>query len=512
VLEVAEHREERAELEELLASGILNRAPHLVSFLTYICERYFEGQSGQIKEYTIGVEALKRPSTFDPKKDSIVRVEAHRLRRRLHEYYALEGSSHRVQIVIPSGQYVPQFVAQRTFVAAEKILEKEGPIGNFSEPSVELPATKAWLTAVILLVFFLTVSLITWRALHKKATIAPALPDETWSGKPTGPVPEEFRMLAGYHRAAFVDSQGHAWGEDKYFTGGHSSVLSISHPIKGVSDPNLLQTQRSGEFRYDIPLGAGTHELRMYFAETDFGPGNANEGTETARLFHIRINGRDAINYFDAIAEAGGPNQLVVRVWKDIASDSDGKLHLSFRPAPGTDRPQSPAFLNAIEILRSAPGKIRPVRIVTQGRPIVGADGRPWSSDQYFFGGNRVFRNSNTIEARDRTLYRGERYGNFSYHIPLVAGKYRVTLHFAETWFGTPESNAPALDSRRFNVFANGSTLLNNFEIAREGGVNREVVKVFDGLQPNAQGALWLEFVPVQNYAEVNAIEVEQMD
>ena len=57
------------------------------------------------------------------------------------------------------------------------------------------------------------------------------------------------------HGAAFVDSQGRNWDSDKYFVGGHSSVLS--HPIKGVSDANLLQTQRSGEFRYDIPLAKG---------------------------------------------------------------------------------------------------------------------------------------------------------------------------------------------------------------------------------------------------------------
>ena len=54
MLEIAEHRHERAELEGLMASGILSRAPHLISFLTYVCERYFEGQSDQIKEYTIG--------------------------------------------------------------------------------------------------------------------------------------------------------------------------------------------------------------------------------------------------------------------------------------------------------------------------------------------------------------------------------------------------------------------------------------------------------------------------
>ena len=106
---------------------------------------------------------------------------------------------------------------------------------------------------------------------------------------------------------------------------------------------------------------------------------------------------------------------------------------------------------------------------MTQGKPVIDAYGRDWSSDQCFFGGNRVFRNTGAIKARDQLLYRGERYGNFSYHIPLVPGKYRLTLHFAETWFGTPESNAPALDSRRFNVFANGAVVLNNFEIAKEG-------------------------------------------
>jgi len=412
---------------------------------------------------------------------------------------------------------VPHFVVQlstKSPGSKEVGFDLEAPLPFHAEPLSGIDPVshdpKKWLIGA--LVVGCLVAWIAWRITQRKMPVVSVPPDETWSGKATAPVPVDFRMLAGYHGAPFMDSQGHAWSADKYFIGGYSSALSAEHTIKGVADPNLLQTQRSGEFRYEIPLEKGTHELRLYFAETEFGPGNPKAGSETARLFHIGINGKEAIHWFDAIAEAGGPNQLIVRVWKDIEPASDGKLHMAFRPAPDTDRPTSPAFLNAIEILRSSPGKISPVRIVTQNKPIITADGSRWSSDQYFFGGNRVFRNSNVIEARDHALYRGERYGNFSYHIPLVAGKYRVTLYFAETWFGTPESKAPALDARRFNVFANGSALLNNFEIAREGGVNREVVKIFEGLQPNAQGALWLEFVPVQNYAEVNAIQVEQMD
>src|SRR5690349_11938539 len=101
---------ERAELEAILRSGIFQRAPNLASILRYICERHFEGAGGQIKEYNIAVEALGRDPAFDQKKDSIVRVEVHRLRKRLSEFYKGPGREHTVRIVIPNGQYAPQFL------------------------------------------------------------------------------------------------------------------------------------------------------------------------------------------------------------------------------------------------------------------------------------------------------------------------------------------------------------------------------------------------------------------
>jgi hypothetical protein len=109
------------------------------------------------------------------------------------------------------------------------------------------------------------------------------------------------------------------------------------------------------EFRYDIPLTQGTRELRLHFAETEYGPGNALGGGEAARLFNILINGVEVVKWFDPLAEAGGPNRLVVRVFKDIAPAVDGKLHIAFRPTFSLGRIASPAFLNAIEILQSKP-------------------------------------------------------------------------------------------------------------------------------------------------------------
>ena len=52
-------------------------------------------------------------------------------------------------------------------------------------------------------------------------------------------------------------------------------------------------------------------------------------GGETARMFRIQINGVDEMPWIDPIAEAGGPNRLLVRVFKDVTQAPDGKLHLA---------------------------------------------------------------------------------------------------------------------------------------------------------------------------------------
>src|SRR6266704_4269872 len=110
MVETKNHLPEKAEVEHLLASGIFDRSPGLAQLLTYVCNKYFEGRAAEVKEYNIAVEALGRPQSFDQKKDSIVRVQFHRLRDRLHEYYESEGATHPVRIEIPQGQYSPQFV------------------------------------------------------------------------------------------------------------------------------------------------------------------------------------------------------------------------------------------------------------------------------------------------------------------------------------------------------------------------------------------------------------------
>ena len=102
--------EERAELETVLASESFSRAPALSRLLTYVCGQYLAGRGEFLKEYTVGTEALGRGPNFDPDHDSVVRVMATRLRKRLAAYYAEEGAGHKLRIQLPESGYSPKFV------------------------------------------------------------------------------------------------------------------------------------------------------------------------------------------------------------------------------------------------------------------------------------------------------------------------------------------------------------------------------------------------------------------
>lgn len=80
----------------------------MARFLRLTVERALAGQSGELKEYLIGVEVFDRKASYDPRVDPIVRVEARRLRSKLKAYYEGDGSADRVLIEFLSGTYAPR--------------------------------------------------------------------------------------------------------------------------------------------------------------------------------------------------------------------------------------------------------------------------------------------------------------------------------------------------------------------------------------------------------------------
>ncbi|MBY0505909.1 MAG: hypothetical protein K2X03_18475 [Bryobacteraceae bacterium] len=84
----------------------------MIRFLRLIVEKSLSADPTAVKEYTLGLEVFDRPADFDPKNDTIVRVEARRLRRKLDEYYAGPGANDALRIDMPSPGYAPVFLPQ----------------------------------------------------------------------------------------------------------------------------------------------------------------------------------------------------------------------------------------------------------------------------------------------------------------------------------------------------------------------------------------------------------------
>lgn len=111
---MAEARDDRdavlAALDRLTAWPEMARSPQLTRFLDYIVHRRLVGDTQSIKAYSIAVDVFGRPPDFDPQSDPIVRVQARRLRALLDQYYRGPGAQERLQIVLPIGRYVPDFI------------------------------------------------------------------------------------------------------------------------------------------------------------------------------------------------------------------------------------------------------------------------------------------------------------------------------------------------------------------------------------------------------------------
>jgi serine/threonine-protein kinase len=96
-----------AELARLAASAAFVRSPRHVRFLTHLAQAVMSGQTGRLREMALGVDVFYRSeSRFDPRQDSIVRVEARRLRQKLAAYYAEHAQDTRLEFVLPVGSYL----------------------------------------------------------------------------------------------------------------------------------------------------------------------------------------------------------------------------------------------------------------------------------------------------------------------------------------------------------------------------------------------------------------------
>ncbi len=490
----------KTELCRVVESPAFRTSKRCREFLEYVVEHTLHGPEGTLKERSIGVELFHLPADFDTGQHTIVRVTANEVRKRLAQHYlAGNGAHHPVRIDLPPGSYSAGFTWD------EPVNPSVTPPPVQSAPSW---FTNRWLALPIAGIAVVgALFLGKWSAgkpisagSKSSATVAAASAGAAGAGK--------FRMIGG-SRNPFIGRNRRAWGPDTFSYRG-PGFAQHSGRILPTCDPGLLPHTRRGDFRYDIPLAAGSYELHLHFAETGLGDFiSAESSGEGQRVFRVTANGRSILDSFDVVADANGSNTSDERVFRDISPAEDGFLHLSFSSQRGS------AILSGIELLPVAAGKVRPVRI-RAGWTAAWQDfaGEQWQADSYFMGGNALVRTTNPAQqsnsiAPDMAVYASERWGHFSYAVPVADGRYRVTLRFCEGHYGARNAGVGGFGSRVFDVYGNGVALLRNFDIMKEaGGEGRTADRTFSGIQPTAQGKILLTFVPVKGMACVNGIEV----
>ncbi|WP_424928119.1 hypothetical protein [Amaricoccus tamworthensis] len=99
----------REELQRILASKTFTASTRNRNFLSYVVDETLAGRGNRIKAYSVATQVFGRGDDFDPLLDSIVRIEAGRLRRELERFYLKESHPGGVTINIPKGGYVPSF-------------------------------------------------------------------------------------------------------------------------------------------------------------------------------------------------------------------------------------------------------------------------------------------------------------------------------------------------------------------------------------------------------------------
>src|SRR5229473_6368375 len=106
---VSEREQYLLQIDKLVNSHVLHGSESLCKLLRYLAKHALDRPGTPIKEYQIATEVFGRSDDFDPQLDSMVRVQAGRLRAKLSEYYSANGTDHAIVVELPKGTYLLAF-------------------------------------------------------------------------------------------------------------------------------------------------------------------------------------------------------------------------------------------------------------------------------------------------------------------------------------------------------------------------------------------------------------------
>ena len=290
-----------------------------------------------------------------------------------------------------------------------------------------------------------------------------------------------FAMNSG--GSGYVDKAGVTYQADQYYNGGRA--YSSSAGIAGTEDAPLYQTERYGNFSYSIPLPNGNFTVVLRFAEIYWSAAGK-------RVFDVYVEGTKVINSLDIFARVGKNRAYDVSLPVTV---TDGRLDISFQAIADYGKVSAILVTQAIQPVGGV------VFAVNSGGPqYTHSDGTVYLSDRYYSGGSTWSSTGAISGTTNDPLYQSERYGNFSYSIPLPNGNYTVKLKFAEIYWSSA-------GRRIFDVIIGGTKVIRSLDIFARVGKNR----VYDVSVPATVtgGILKINFVTIKDNAKISAILIE---
>ena len=219
----------------------------------------------------------------------------------------------------------------------------------------------------------------------------------------------------------------------------------------------------------------------------DLQPFEANSAVARQEITGIVLNGSGVADVPVTLTRSGvesGLNHLVAVL--------DGAAVLT-----------SPALV--VELDPVQPAACALARINVGGPAFSSGSGADWSADTGFSGGS-TYSNATAISGTsDGALFQTERYGAFSYEIPVPDGSFDVNLLFAEIYHGV--QNANGAGARVFDVFVEGALVLDDFDILAETTPATALVKTIAGVTVS-DGFLSISVGAVTDSPKLSAIEV----
>jgi hypothetical protein len=158
---VSEHELFLGQVDRLVTSHALHGSESLCKLLRYLAKHAIDHPGVPIKEFQIATEVFGRSADFDPQLDSMVRVQAGRLRTKLAEYYNSDGGDDPIVVELPKGTYVLSFHHRN---ASSSRPLAAGLNGLDREAARETSSERRWGTEVISLSIFLAaaITVIVW--------------------------------------------------------------------------------------------------------------------------------------------------------------------------------------------------------------------------------------------------------------------------------------------------------------------------------------------------------------